>query len=254
MPFKDSKDFFHFQLLVKYRYRYTINKEVQDFLSNVLESLEHRVATISEGQNFWRAQIGYEENTATTEDGGFSYEQLPYSEARMKPDSRFSGDGRVNPKGIASLYLASTKETAMSEIRPWKEAKISCAKFEITRQLRIIDCTVHAGKTLSESKRETQQDIQEAVWSDIDEAFSRPVSVSEESVEYIPTQILAELFKSQGFDGVAYKSSLTSGGYNLALFKLDSADMEYCQLFSVKNITFDFSESSQSLRVKNDRG
>lgn len=241
MPFKDSKDFLHFQLLVKYQYRYTINQEIQTFLFNVLESLEHRVATISEGKNFWRAQIGYEINTAPTEDGGFSYEQLPYSEARMKPDYRFSGDGRVNPKGIASLYLASTKETAMSEIRPWKEAKISCARFEITRQLRIIDCAVHAGNTLFESKYGTQQDIQEVIWSQIDNAFSRPVSVSEESVEYIPTQILAELFKSQGYDGVGYKSSLTSCGYNLALFDLNSAAMKDCQLFSVNDISFDFS-------------
>lgn len=248
MAFKNAMDYFHFSLLVQHRYRYAINEEVRTFLSNVVESLDSRVATVPEGQDYWRAQIGYEE---VIDD--ISYEQAPHSVTRMKPDHKFSGNGRVSPKGIASLYLASTKETAMSEVRPWKKAEISCARFVTTRELKIIDCSVHAGKNLLFLSANTPQDIQEAIWGSIDNAFSRPVSVDEEAIEYVPTQILAELFKSQGYDGVGYKSSLRADGYNLALFDLESATMVNCQIFTVDSILFEFSESSQLMRVnKND--
>ncbi len=246
MPFKSYMDYFHFLLLVKHQYRYTINEEVRTFLSNVVDSLDHRVATIQQGQEFWRAQLGYDEKTIDE----VSFEQLPYSIARMKPDVKFTGDGRINPKGIMSLYLASSKETAMSEVRPWMNAEISCARFVTSRPLRIIDCSVHEGKNLLNWDKISPEQIQEAIWAQIDNAFSRPVSVGEEVLEYVPTQILAELFKSQGFDGIGYKSSLTDDGYNLALFDLDAATMIDCQLFTAKKITFKFSESSPHIPVK----
>lgn len=40
--------------------------------------------------------------------------------------------------------------------------------------------------------------------------------------DYVPTQIIAELIKSLGYDGIAYKSSLANG-HNIALFDLESA-------------------------------
>ena len=55
---------------------------------------------------------------------------------------------------------------------------------------------------------------------------------------FIPTQI-AELFKSNGFDGVFYKSAL-SEGLNLALFDLNAAAMVNCFVSSVREIKFSF--------------
>jgi hypothetical protein len=207
------------------------------------------VATVPQGQSYWRAQIGY----AVKNIDDISYEQQPFPPERMMPDYKLSGDGRVNPKGIAVLYLASTDKTAMAEVRPWKKAEISCARFVVARPLRIIDCSVHAGKNLLGIDCKTPQEIQKVIWSEIDNAFSKPVSLGEEASNYVPTQILAELFKSKGFDGVGYKSSLRGDGYNLALFDLESATMVDCQIFTVDSILFEFSESSQLVRVnKND--
>jgi len=245
MAFNSAMDYSHFSQLVRHQYRYTINEEVQAFLSNVVGSLEHRVATIPQGQSFWRAQIGCDEKN----NDDFCYQQLPFSVARMKPDVKYAVDGRVSPKGIAVLYLASTKETAMSEVRPWKKAEISCARFATTRELRIIDCSELVGHNLLWFGADTPDKILDAIWSEMDNAFSEPVSHSEETSNYVPTQILAELFKSNGFDGVGYKSSLTTDGYNLALFELDSAVIADCQLFTVKNIAFEFTEASQLMRT-----
>jgi hypothetical protein len=92
-------------------------------------------------------------------------------------------------------------------------------------------------------------DIQEAVWASIDRGFSRPVDSAAGSTEYIPTQILSELFKSRGLDGVGYRSALHDG-YNLALFNVDMAKMVDCQLFNTKRIDYEFSEASTVFRAQ----
>ena len=72
-------------------------------------------------------------------------------------------------------------------------------------------------------KPPTPEEATETVWRWIDLSFSEPVDRGDSTVGYVPTQIIAELFKTSGFDGVKYRS-LFNGGSNLALFNLDSAE------------------------------
>lgn len=58
---------------------------------------------------------------------------------------------------------------------------------------------------------------------------------------YAPTQIIAELFKKNGFDGVAYKSMLADG-YNVALFDPQVTEMLNCFLYEARKVTFEFHE------------
>ena len=75
------------------------------------------------------------------------------------------------------------------------------------------------------------------VWRDIDQAFSRPVTASDSVADYAPTQILAELFKQQGYDALIYKSQFgDSQGYNIAIFDPDSVDVISCAPYEVKSI------------------
>lgn len=76
-----------------------------------------------------------------------------------------------------------------------------------------------------------------AVWIEIDNAFSRPVTLSDDAADYVPTQILAELFRSEGYDAVIYKSQFGEKGYNIALFDPDAAEPVSCAPYQVKKIT-----------------
>lgn len=78
---------------------------------------------------------------------------------------------------------------------------------------------------------------EEAVWSSIDRAFAKPITRSDDYADYVPTQIIAELFKREGLDGVAYKSNFGKNGYNIALFDLDAAALLNCTLYEVNKIT-----------------
>ncbi|MCB2382288.1 RES family NAD+ phosphorylase [Shewanella sp. SR1] len=63
---------------------------------------------------------------------------------------------------------------------------------------------------------------------------------SDSKSDYTPTQIIAELIKSLGYDGIAFKSSL-GNGHNLALFDLDSAHFQSCSLSKADKVEFSFS-------------
>ena len=167
----------------------------------------------------------------------------PYPPERMKPVPELTAEGRANPKGIPVLYLSTHKETAMSEVRPWPGSLLSCALFRIVRPLKIVDFSPFSGRAPTAifcgpdpSERE------EAVWTDIDRAFSEPTVHGDVSTAYVPTQLLAELFKDQGYDGIAYKSVFGGDCYNFALFDLADADLTSCHIFEAESLEFRFEE------------
>lgn len=85
--------------------------------------------------------------------------------------------------------------------------------------------------------------VNECVWTDIDNAFSMPVSNSESASSYVPTQILAEALREDGFDGVVYKSSFGGEkGYNVALFDGSDTEIVKCALHRIKSIKIEHEE------------
>jgi hypothetical protein len=85
-------------------------------------------------------------------------------------------------------------------------------------------------------------EVDDIVWAAIDGAFSQPVTSTDDYADYAPTQILAELFRSEGYDGLAYKSAFGETGYNLALFDIDSAIQINGFLHTVEKVAFKFSD------------
>ncbi|MGF9693463.1 RES family NAD+ phosphorylase [Rhizobium sp. 0TCS1.26] len=159
------------------------------------------------------------------------------NQARMIPLRYRAGDGRVNPRGIPCLYMATDDATAVSEVRPAIGAYVTVASMKCLRELRLIDCSVLARKHIIYFKEPGREEMEKAVWSDIDRAFSAPADRSDDAAEYAPTQILAELFRSLGYDGVAYKSAFGEEGYNVAIFNIDDFEVGWCRLFQVKDIS-----------------
>ncbi len=228
--------------------RYIHDEEVASFLETVWETSDNRVKKIKEGSKLWRAQIGCDYRKIH-ENGEYIYdEEVPYSKIRMTPLPDRASEGRANPKGIPYLYLSTEKKTALSEVRPWVGSNISLAIFKIKRELKVIDCSEHANSKIpfllgGEPSPEKKEEI---VWAHIDNAFSRPVSPSDQSADYIPTQIISELFKNKGLDGLFYKSYL-GNGLNVVLFDLSNASFEWCQVHCAKDVRYEFEEKSPTL-------
>lgn len=237
--FPDAKAFLDFKNEVSLCRRYLRSPAGERFLRAVADTCKGRLRTIREGQVFWRAQIGHE----WVVDPAFGRRiPGPHSETRMKPLQDRAHEGRVNPKGIPCLYFATTREVAMSEVRPWIGSVVSVARFRTERSLTVVDCSVFHGADIPHHDEPTPEDIETTVWAHIDHAFSRPVTRSDNMAEYAATQILAELFRSEGHEGIIYKSAFSAEGYNVALFDLDCARQTDSSIFEVRNAVFEFAE------------
>ena len=66
------------------------------------------------------------------------------------------------------------------------------------------------------------------------------MTVDDDVASYAATQIIAEFFRSEGFEGVAYESAFGKG-HNLALFDIDAAELRNCGLYKLSKIAFEFS-------------
>jgi hypothetical protein len=211
-----------FSQSVKEDLRYFRNAVAGDFLKHVSDSCGSRKLAIPKGSRYWRARLGYEKGTVLVGDVNCE-EYRAYKDADMKPVPHWQNEGRVTPRGIPYLYLATTRDTALAEVRPWVGSHISVAEFEIERDLNVIDCSTPPSKDTLRALGQGNGSYEDGIWAAINRGFAEPVTRDEVGGEYIPTQIIAELFKSEGFDGIQYKSLLSKNGINLALFSLDDA-------------------------------
>lgn len=209
-----------------YKERYFHDEETQQFFATLLTTAKDRIESIPKGQKFWRAQLDYDDSPC--------YDHIvPHSSKRMKPEPKKASEGRINSKGIACLYLATDEKTAVSEIRPWVGSYVTVAQFETLRELKVIDCSCGEINPMNVSvadidklcklKPPTPKEAIKTIWRWIDKEFSGPVEHNDKIADYVPTQIIAELFKTNGFDGIQYKS-LFNDGKNLALYDIDSAE------------------------------
>lgn len=243
--FKSWRSFTDFNHAVRRKLRYVRLPEHEEFLQTVIETSHSRKVLLKEGTILWRARVGHGYKTEGEGDHTFEVEAA-YLPEDMKPLPDKAYDGRANPKGIPCLYLATRKETAVSEVRPWIGSYVSVGQFKILRDVELIDCSRgHESPPnyfLLGDPQPTPTEIEKAVWFDIDRAFAEPMTRSDDSADYVATQILAELFKREGFGGIAYKSNFGEDGYNVALFEIDAADLMNCGLYKINNINIKFSE------------
>jgi hypothetical protein len=243
MSFKSWSSYMQFSYSVRNKSRYVLDADGQSFLQGIKDTCESRVEVIKPNSEMWRAQIGHDCIPITQDDVHVDDILVPYSEKRMRPLPDSASEGRANPKGIPCLYVASEKETAMSEVRPWLGSILSVAKFTNYKELRVIDFSKNHEENLPFYFAEPDEGkIIKAVWTNIDKAFSEPVTNSDQKSDYAPTQIIAELVRSLGYDGIAFRSSLGQG-HNQALFDLDSVFFKGSSLFRVNNIQFSFGSS-----------
>lgn len=249
-----SDSFRRFEWAVERETRYVHNNDVKDFLAAVIESSEKRKDSVDEGSILWRAQRGFTwrtENEGTDE--AFDVPDA-FEAERMVPKAEFVSDGRVNPRGIPCLYLATTQEAAVAEVRPWVGSYISMAQFKVMRDVTVVDCTkdkrLFPNWLLKKDPHDMPAEKREQIaWGEIGHAFSRPVTPDEPGTEYVPTQVLAEAFRAHGLGGIVYRS-LLGEGFNVALFDCTAAELINCGLYDTTGVKFKFEQCSNPYFIR----
>lgn len=237
-------DFEDFAQEVKYSARYIYSDKVKKLLSEIKDSLPNRTISFPEGTVMFRSQLGFTPNYL--ED---FIEIAAHPMDRMKPISGEATEGRANPKSIPVLYLSSDADTSMAELRPQVGQVISCGQFKTNRTLKLVDCYSWKNKYTRPQfifgTPKTKEEWLDGIWFQVNEAFSQPVVNEPNNAAYVPTQILSELFRHSGFDGLVCKSHL-GAGKNYILFQPAYADMQNCELMTTKSVNFIFETFDKS--------
>lgn len=167
----------------------------------------------------------------------------PYPLSEMgAPPAHLAGHGRANPAGIPYLYLGSTKETSVAELRPHTGEQACIAEFTIDgNDLKLADLR-DPGMSVSPFFLDESAMIQlradVPLLARLGDELTRPVRPSGAPFEYIPTQYLCEYIKTCGFDGVLYRSSVSSNnGVNMALFDPAAAQAVRVDVVSIDRVS-----------------
>lgn len=165
-----------------------------------------------EGSHFYRARI--------------AKNKTGYDKAEMKaPPKGCRSAGRINPEGMLALYLSLDEKTVLYEIRANMYDYVSIGEFVAKRDLRIVDLSQFEyispfdyGGALEKFA------VNFKVFQDMAREISKPLRRNDSQLEYLPTQFITEYIKSEKYDGVAYRSTISNDGINIALFNEDIVD------------------------------
>jgi hypothetical protein len=137
-------------------------------------------------------------------------------------------DGRSNAKFIRYLYMAESPTTAVFEVRPLLFSAVNVAGIEVKEHLSIANIALEV-----DFNSEKDKSVDEWLLSLIQSAFSSPTNNPD---DYIPSQIITEHLRHQGYDGIRYSSSLHRGGYNLTVFDVKKCEAVFSTDLRLENI------------------
>ena len=204
-------------------------------LERLIDPFLNDIALIlSKGTLGLRARTGFEKLFVRFENFESRLVRQPYMAAAIGA-SPTPGDGRLNQPGQPVLYLASSAYTALAEIRPHPGHYVSIGGFETLADLRLADFDPDIALFSSSDERLALYGIVQT----FDRMLSTPVT-PEDKGDYRLTQLLAEILKAKGFEGVRYRSSV-SDGVNFCLLDAGAARFvdKLSEVRMVKNVTYD---------------
>lgn len=157
------------------------------------------------------------------------------------PPANLATPGRANPLGIPYLYLSREEETTYYEVRSAYLDSLSLGKFEIIRDLEIVDFNSEVSLYLAYTASIPLENIvvKKKIMNAISLDLSRPMRRYDTELEYIPTQLICEYCKRNNADGICFDSSLNNGGLNYVLFNPSDAVCVDVEAKEIKSVQID---------------
>lgn len=149
-----------------------------------------------------------------------------------KPPENKAKNGRANPVGIPYLYLASSLQTAIAEIRPTINDFVTVGRFKFLSAISVIDLQDVSPFQFSESEDFEILVNKIGYLKKLGQDLSKPINPKDSELQYLPTQYLCEFIKKSGWDGVAFKSSL-SDEHNLTIFSDGKCKCTKTELYKI---------------------
>lgn len=141
------------------------------------------------------------------------------------PPKEHASQSRMSPAGIPMFYGAADEATARAETLKSDKARHTMALFGLGRPVHVLDLTKSPAISIFDQRRRSLFD-----WAIFMQQFLHELSTKVEKddrihIEYIPTQIVTEYFRSflktrngKPIDGILYRSATTTGQVCVAIF------------------------------------
>ncbi|MCK9364295.1 MAG: RES domain-containing protein [Syntrophales bacterium] len=181
-------------------------------LEPVLLLLDEQSIPLVTGTTLWRARA--------------EGQKLPHTAKEIQnelgpPPLDKAMHSRMSPSGISYMYLSDTPETCLAEIKPDVGTRTWLGQFLTKKDLNILDLAdVRAQYPDSIFSPDYDHDKNWATnfLKSFAQEISRPFKEESNALGYVPTQVFTELIRSNGYDGIKYKSSQRPTGTNYTLF------------------------------------
>ncbi len=218
-----------------------------------IHELNNAVFKLKKGTEVFRARLVQDHNEKIT------IIENPQKELCIPPRLKRRAN-RLNASGIKCFYGAYDADTAIAELRPSVGGTAIVGKFELVRDINVLDTTRFTSASKYElfsheavAKRERHSFMQF-----FKDEISKPTQSADEHLDYIPTQVIAEFLlhkykctngKIDGkIEGIIYNSSQKNGGKNLALF--DNAALSLQNQLEKNNESYNPPEVKKRLNKK----
>ena len=149
----------------------------------------------------------------------------PYSQMGPPPADK-AKTNRMSPAGIPYFYLASDKETTLKECRIDSNDEAIIVELILNKELKILDLSSNkyfVPDNIFNPEYNHDKTWMNDFWRSFIKEISEPVSEDKEdhSYEYAATQLIAEYYRTKGYDGICFKSSVGSGKNYVLFMGLD---------------------------------
>lgn len=211
---------------IKFENRFHIKNTID--LTKLTILLNQFDRKLIKGKIFYRARI--------SDKNGFGVNEMG------NPPRHLTKAGRANPQGISYLYLANDIDTTIFETRAALFDFVSIGDFRLKEDIKIID--LHETDLYDPMYLADKDILKDFIVlypfvSRLEKEISKPNRRADNELDYLPTQYISEFIKSQGFDGVKYKSSVNPNGYNLAIFNPSKFECIKSYVHEVENVKFE---------------
>lgn len=217
---------------------YLLEEDAVQILKKPLQKLEN---VIAQGVEIFRARVGFDHEEINNDIFNSTQRiKTPFKGVDIsQPPVSFAEAGRANRQGISFLYLATNRETAISEVRPAPGNYVSIGKFRSNSELTLIDLRFI---DLSKYYKDQHDFNMFKLFRDLESELSFPVLPSERN-RYLITQFLADIIRKLKYDGLIFSSSINKGD-NYVIFYPEKFDYipDSASLVKITKMGFEFND------------
>ncbi len=168
--------------------------------------------------------------------------------ASKEPPLSVSNDGRNNIAGTSYLYLAGEEYTACAEINPTIRGLISLSKFEVVKDLKLINFYDKVDDYSKPDFIKKYKVYPHQIMNEIFSVFSR---IHKNNSSYYITQYISDYIRKAGYDGIKYWGA-ANYGTNYTIFNCHKSNIKFLdsKIIATYGVNYNFIDLCSEKQLK----